>query len=130
MRSLINAIAYRFKTNTIGSATKGLWYGSAPQETDTPYVILFEVTDEHERTMSTTLENVRIQFSIVDKTETPDTVERLYNLLIEAFDNASFTVTGYGLLRCIRQVSTLARDPEQEYWQKTVDYMVEVQSNA
>lgn len=125
-KELFKAIKTRFDAKDIGTnATGGLWYGSAPQGTSMPYVVFNEVSDVPEYTMTSKIELRRIQFSIYTNGATPSAIKDLYDDMQTAFDDHKLAITGYSTVRMWRDNANLFREPETNYWQQIIDYMVE-----
>ena len=125
-RELFKAIKTRFDATDIGAnATGGLWYGSAPQGTDPPYVVMHEISDTPEYTTTSKIELRRMQFSIYTDEKTPSTVKDLYGDMQDTFDDHKLTIAGYYTIRMWRDSGNLFREPETNYWRQIIDYMVE-----
>lgn len=128
MDELLKAIKTRWDA-TAGNAiravaTGGLWAVQAPADTSGPYVIYFPLSGNVVNIIDNKIEEAYIQFSIFVTTESgARTCVQLRDLLIALYDDVQLTMSGYDMIRAIRQTSgMLIKDPDEGYM-CAVDYM-------
>lgn len=127
MNVLFEAIFAEFDADAaLKAAVTGLYNTAAPQDTDMPYLVMLLVSDTHEWTFNTDLENTRIQFSIFDKNSSPENIGDIFELLKTCFDDAMLVIGGYDSVCMVRENSNLLRDPE-DAWHYVCEYKLLVQ---
>lgn len=101
----------------------------AEQEETWPYIVVTPISNVHEWTCDTELENLRIQFSIFSKGYNsrlgPEEVTTIHRLLTTAFDDAPLAIVGYSAIHMWRDSDNVVR--ESEYWHQISDYRLRVQ---
>ena len=110
-------------------ATGGLWPVEAKQEVTTqatvkPYVVYHPLPGTVFNTNTGTIEEAFVQFSIFCTSESAaSTCVQIRDLLVALYDDVQLSMTGFNMVRAIRQSSGhLVKDPDEGY-ALHVDYM-------
>lgn len=127
MNALFGAIYTKFAADAaLVAAVTDLYNTAAPQNTDMAYLVMLLVTNTHEWTFNTDMEDTMIQFSIFDDSSSPEPIGDIFELLKTCFDDAVLVVGGYDSVCMVRESSNLLRDPE-DAWHYVIDYRLMVQ---
>lgn len=108
------------------AAVTGLYNTTAPQDTDSPYLVMTLLIDDHEYTFNTDLDDTRIEFGIYSSDSSPEEAGDIFELLKTCFDDAVLTITGYDSVIMVRENSNLIRTPD-DMWHYVVEYRVLIQ---
>ena len=108
-------------------ATGGAWQGRAPDEHSgikPPYIVFFEVAGVAVHTMSDTLDEDLIQFSIWDTGRTPEVANQIADAVRDTFDNVVLVLDSGTCVSCMRQGKTGPINDPDGGWQITIDYLI------
>ena len=107
----------------------GLYLCEYPQQHDQldvyPYCVIVPVSSVAEYTFSEKADNSLVQFSLWDDAESISGISDAADLLMNAFDISTLTVTGFNHVSMLREFTELFR--EDEYWHYVITYRLEIQ---
>ncbi len=127
LETILTAITTRFENSLVRPATAGLFYGSAPRDTDAPYVTYHLIDGRQEYDMSSRLEDQLIQFDVWSADKSPTEAIRIAELLCVEFDDTTLDVTDGTLVRIDRERYTVVEDEDAQGWRVSIDYRLLVQ---
>jgi len=119
-----------------GLNTGGLWFTEAPLEpggsaltmpyTTFSFISIIPLWGMGASGPKQRTEDARVQFSMFSRSAASDEVIALYKALRARMDDASFSVTGYSLIRCVRDGHNPMRD--DAYWHYQTDYLIRIEA--
>jgi len=118
--------ASTFKTAMTGGVFyQHAWSSGGGSFNTFPYAVFFQVSDVPEYTYNTEMADLLFQWSIFDDDQTSgltllDAVSKLHT----RFDEASFSITGWTLMRCQREGHILMSPDEQGIRHSATTYRV------
>jgi hypothetical protein len=133
MDKLFTGLYGAFASNaTLSGAVTGMYYGTAPSDTNLPYITYNLISNvptwDFGATKPTTYEQSIIQFSIFsDDFNSVSNICQIYSDLTLLYDDATLTMTGYNQIMLQRSSSALRQIPNEEVWMYTCDYDVMIQ---
>jgi hypothetical protein len=106
--------------------TGGLHNTFVPQYPSYPYCVFQLISGTADHLFIETLEDVLLQFSIFDNSESAATVCSVYNALNALYDNCALSIANYGFISMLREFQHLLRLDEAEggFWQFVVQYRI------
>lgn len=126
IQSIYEAIQARYNESSLPALLEGFYFESAPQDTTGTYATWFMVTGTQTYTMSTRSEEITIQISVWDDSDSPGNVTAAAEQVMLWFDDCSLSVAGGSHIRIDRDSYNLLRDPDGG-WQYQIDYSIQVQ---
>jgi hypothetical protein len=103
----------------------------APQNVPSPYACFFFIGGTSKDTFNTMTDEVRVQFSLFSEARGSEEVWTLYEALEKLFDYCELAVEDAGFMEMRRTtVPIVRRDPDDGWWQLTVDYRVMLYKGA
>ena len=131
MKALFTGIYNLFTTGppAIYTNVGGRFYlTEAPQNTTFPYIVYYVESNDYDYQFVEDFEDFLIQFNIFDDdVSSASNISTYFENLKTLFDWSLPTVSGYSIVRFVREFATLARD--DEVWQYTIQYRILLQKN-
>lgn len=136
MRNLTTSLMSHFNALSAG-VHNAFWLSVAGKlrkergnQTDVPpYAVFHIISDVPSWTFSSDFETVRIQFDLYSKLESSSEIEDMYTNLKALFDWCELTIVGSTHLYMRRELARLTKDPQDNIWTYSVDYMVMTERN-
>ena len=117
--------------------TGKLYSDEYPQSTSVVYpnMIYHRITNSPTRDSHGYFEPIYIQFNlytdedtIVNSKKGNDLMDFLEDQFISLMDDATFSVTGYGMVKCNRIFThPLPKDDEERVWGRAIQYLIEIE---
>jgi hypothetical protein len=125
MKELFTALYTKSTGSTLSTALGGRLYNTiAPQGQPMPFCVFSMVSGVHDWTFTEDMEDVVIQFSLFESSQSPGTICDNYNKLIALYDNCALSVSSYTHILMHRQNQQLLRDEEDGVWHYVVEYRI------
>lgn len=118
-------------SSTLMAALPGkMWLINQPQEKVEqrdiyPYCVVIPVAAVKDYTFTEAADDLSVQFSIYDDSDTVATINDAADALKAVFDFATLTVTGYNHICMVQQYSELFHD--DGYWHQVITYQLIIQ---
>lgn len=136
IETLLKGIYDKFSaTNDFKTAIGGrLYLNEAPQDVIYPYCIYEVVSNTPDRTFTETFEDLLVQFTLVDSSDSIATIGANETKMYALFDDAVLAVLGYASISLDRESSVLIKKGEElddniTCWNIVVTYKLLVQKN-
>jgi len=104
-----------------------LYFTEAPQETIFPYIVFSKPSGIPEYTFTTKLENTLYQFTIFSDKSSASEINDIFTKLVDLFDLATLSPTGWVNFQCIREIDFLERI--EGIWTWYVQYRIRIEAN-
>lgn len=130
MKALFTGIYNLFTTGSPAIYTNlsgKLYLTEAPQNTTFPYMVYYLVSNDYDYQFVEDFEVFLIQFNIFDDNASASNIGTYFENLKTLYDWATPTVSGYSVVRMVREFAQLARD--DDVWQYSVQYNVWLKKN-
>lgn len=119
-------------TAALKTAIPRMYLIEAPQEKIEqrgayPYCVVIPVSSVKDYTFTEAADNLLVQFSIFDDSDSVATINDATDALKAAYDFTSLTVTGYNHISMMQEYSELVR--EDKYWHQIVTYSLIIQKS-
>ena len=132
MRNLTTALLTKFNELTYEGVHNSFWISvngilrkeRAEQKDVPPYAVYHIISDVPSFTFSSEFETVRIQFDLYSLKESSSEIEDMYTNLKSLFDWCELTISGNTHLYMRRELARLSKDPTDDCWTYSVDYMI------
>ena len=121
--------------NTFNTAIGGRLYAyEAPQNPTYPYCVFEQISGFKDRDFLDRLEDVLVQFTIVDSADTVATIADAETKMYSLYDEAALTVTGYAHILMERQSNNLLKlrdeiDDNKTFWNLIATYRILAEVN-
>ena len=133
IEKLCKGIMDKFAGSTFSTAIGGRLYAyEAPQTPTYPYCVFQQISGLQDRDFHDKLEDVQLQFTLVDSADALATIGDAETKLFALFDDAVLTVTGYTSVLMDRVNNNLLKAHEDEddkisYWNSISTYRLLVE---
>lgn len=117
-------IKTKFTGSTLASLVTDIYFNEAPQNTDLPYIVFFDITNLNDSTFAKDGEFYRIQFSIFDRersVEADNAMKEIYEALRSLYDGATLTMTSWTNYQC-RFLAQYNQPTISKVLHRSVDY--------
>lgn len=121
--------------NPFKTAIGGRFYlGEAPQDTAYPYCIYEQISGVPDRTFTDKYEDVLLQFTLVDSSDSIATIADAEAKMYALFDDAVLTISGYSSITLDRVSNVLVKkgqeiDDSITYWNVIATYRLFAEQN-
>ncbi len=133
---LTTGIMERVKDSADGSALRALiasrfYEEEAPEDPAYPYVVFYDMSSHYAfDEFGSPNEWQTIEVSVFDDGYSNTTVKDIYKAIVALFDNCeqSLSVSGYTVRECLRELSILTRDPDDNSWSYKIQYHIQLEA--
>lgn len=136
IETILKGIFDKFSaTNDFKTAIGGRLYAyESPQNPTYPYCVFEQISGLQDRDFLDKLEDVLIQFTLVDSADTIATIADAETKMFALFDDAALTITGYTHITMDRQSNQLLKlekddDDNLSNWNSIVTYRILAEKN-
>ena len=129
-------IMERAKDSVDGAALRALvssrfYEEEAPENPTYPYVVFYDMGNHYAfDEFLKPNEFQTIEFSVFDDGYSNEVVKNIYKAIVALFDNCeqSLSVNGFTVIECLREMSILTRDPDDNSWSYKVQYEIQLEA--
>lgn len=135
IETILKGIMDKFSGSTFSTAIGGRLYAyEAPQNPTYPYCVFEQISGIKDRDFLDKLEDVLIQFMLVDSADAVATIADAETKMYALFDEATLTVTGYTNIFMERQSNNLLKlrdeiDDNKTFWNLVSTYRILTEVN-
>lgn len=130
IEKLCKGIMDKFSGSTLSTAIGGRLYAyEAPQAPTYPYCVFQQISGLQDRDFGDRLEDVLVQFTVVDSADSTATIGDAETKLFALYDDTTLTITGYTCVSMDRVSNNLLKPHEDEddkisYWSSISTYRI------
>ena len=132
MTALETAIVTAFKGNAalLAAAVGGIHNTVATSGTAYPYVVFQIPAIKQTKTFSHDSEEIIMQFKIYTRSSSSSSLNDIWDKLTTVFDGAQLSMSGYTMVKMLRDVSIKTKDEtDEQVWIYLVSYQILIEED-
>lgn len=111
----------------VSGITGGIHFGRTYEKVATPYVVFNVISSSTFTDTTDSYEEIYIQFSAFDNTDSPNTIETIGNDIYNALDGTTLTMNNYYLLGIFGVRRPILKPEDEQYWQCITEFRLRIQ---
>lgn len=135
IEKLLKGVMDKFSGSAFSTAIGGRMYAyEAPQVPTYPYCVFEQISGIQDRDFGDRLEDVLVQFTVVDSADSTATIGDAETKLFALYDDTTLTITGYACVTMERTNSVLLKsqkedDDSRTFWHSVSTYRILAEVN-